>query len=274
MINYDSGTINQIVSINDVSPKGVTLPLICSLDTGDEVVVKYPKNYFGTIVLVREWIGARVAEALEIKIPDYGLAYLPEDVIDEAAFFIEGLALSVENSGVCFYSKMLRATPLQYERLRNNNDVGIASIVLYDYMLNNCDRHDGNVLITLSGEVYCIDNSHIIVDKNDRSSDVTKYLEPSNVNSIEFYLTNIERYNLLMGNVSDEYLLGQAKLYKMRITKSLLESIKQSIPDEWVDSIGEGIIDSYLQIISSKASNIVNATKKIMDCRKEQGNDK
>ena len=39
-------------------------------------------------------------------------------------------------------------------------------IILFDHIVNNCDRHKGNLIIDISkmAKLYVIDNSHIITE--------------------------------------------------------------------------------------------------------------
>ena len=73
--------IIEVEEVLDVIEVGTTIPVRCRLQNGMNVVVKYMKNPFGKRVLINELIGSCIADIINLKIPEYGICNLSEDVI-------------------------------------------------------------------------------------------------------------------------------------------------------------------------------------------------
>ena len=116
-------SIQNVTHVNGVISQGVTEPVKAILDNGDVVVVKYPYNRCGTVVLLRELIGSCLGELLSIPIPEYGLCYLSEKVISMGLSNMEEIpTLDNRNAGICFYTKLYENTsPVQSEWLKSRN---------------------------------------------------------------------------------------------------------------------------------------------------------
>ena len=136
-----------IESIKDIANSGVTLPLKCNIKEIGEAYAKYIGNPFGTQVLVNEWIGACVADVIGLSIPNYGICYLPESVV------VNGMIEEIDasNVGKAFYSKAFtKAVPVNRGLLQKVINGNIETLLVYDHLVNNCDRHKGNVLCDLN----------------------------------------------------------------------------------------------------------------------------
>ena len=264
----------EVVDVRDIDemmPKGVTNPIGCCLLDGTEVVVKYPNNPFGSGVLVNEIIGACVADLMGVSIPEYGLCYLSEEVISSSDIYGPfGEGIDESNAGKCFYSRRYTNTTTVQKYIRNSERPDGLLIVLYDFVLNNCDRHEGNLLQVIgTDKLVCIDNSHIIEDKNDVSGKLKKYLEKEKLMSIDYFINDIDFYRgFLKGYGLDDMICLSEEIMNNISERDLLE-IKQLIPREWQDSVGERSINVKLEIISRRLHTLSDACKKIMEVANE-----
>ena len=233
--------------------------------------MKYPRNRFGTIVLVREWIGSCIAKLLGIAVPEFGVCYLSDDLIMNSEFSDPDYGyLTMDNAGYAYYSVLLPSgVPIQREWLINHNTHDLAGIVIYDFVLNNCDRHEGNILQLINdrNRVICIDNSHIVTDKKDRTPNYSDYLSDDKVYDISFYLKDKELYNLFLKDIDDDEFeqLGRQAMYKLSYKN--IYDIKESIPRDWRVQVGESTIVGLIEIIQKRVEAIPIAIEKIKEER-------
>lgn len=265
---YDSERKN-VTHIDGITQEGVTDPIRVFLDDGQNAVVKYPCNNAGTIVLVREIIGSMIGDILQIPIPEYGICELSETVIslaieEEGEYF----PLTTKNKGLCFYTKYYgNTTPCQYSWLKSINTRRYSSIVLYDYILNNDDRHDGNILRTIdvNDSILCIDNSHIFTKENDILNDISYILSEKNVASVAFYNKNKDLFDILLKDITPIELIDMAITIQNVITKEVCDEIKRNIPKEWCNNIRAGYLDIIFSFILKRVENIKNICLEIKE---------
>ena len=163
MEGENATNIREVSQVLGIKENGVTMPVKCKLDTGDVVLVKYWRNPCGTRVLLNEIVGAQIAEKINVTIPEYGLCRLTEEVIEKTN---ENEEIDFQNAGIGFFSKLIdNTTPIIPGLLSIITNCQTERLLLYDYILNNNDRHKGNMLIDISGNprLVCIDNSHILL---------------------------------------------------------------------------------------------------------------
>ena len=259
--------VADVRDICEMMPKGVTRLIGCCLQDGTEVVVKYPNNPFGNVVLISEIIGACVCDLIKVPMPEYGLCNLSEEIIctsDLYGPFDDGIDES--NAGICFFSKRYNHTTVAQEYAKESNGLDGVLIVLYDYILNNCDKHEGNLLQVIgTDELICIDNSHIIVDKNDMSGDLNKYLKQENLMKIDYFVNDIEFYSKFLKGYNLQGIMNLASTMMNQISKKDLLDIKSYIPAEWVNSVEDESIDIKLEIIGRRIQTLDVACEKIME---------
>lgn len=79
-------------------------------------------------------------------------------------------------------------------------------IILFDHLVNNYDRHNGNLLCDISSgaTLYIIDNSHIITEEPRKVFILEEALSQSYVLSNTILKSNMEIYNLLCCSVGYE----------------------------------------------------------------------
>lgn len=262
--------IIEIEEVLDVIEVGTTIPVRCRLKNGMNVVVKYMKNPFGQRVLINELIGSCVADIIDLNIPEYGICNLSEDVIKNTNNNEE---IDERNAGIAFYTKDYSSTvpPIRAMLpLVENKDT--EKIILFDHIVNNCDRHIGNLLLDLrksAPKLYVIDNSHIIVDGKGMA--ISNEVEDISIFSNNILEKNKEIYDSLCTGIgySEQRLLLEAKKIKEALTKEALNYIKNLIPVIWIDSIGKENIDIMFKVINKRVENICVLTQMIIQERRK-----
>ena len=131
----------EVVEIGYAMDAGATAPINCRLSNGVNAVVKYPNNSCGTMTLINEWIGNSIARAIGVTVPNFGICNLPYSVIfnNSDIDFLDD-----KNCGACFYSEFVsKAVPKIIWSIAHNHE--FERILLLDHILNNYDRHIGNM---------------------------------------------------------------------------------------------------------------------------------
>lgn len=263
--------IIEVEEIFDVIDAGVTAPVKCRLKNGKIVVVKYMQNRCGTQVLVNEWIGSNIADIMELTIPEYGICSLSEEVIENTN---ENEELDINNSGFCFYTKYYpKAIPVNSMAmlpLVSNKDT--EKIILFDCLVNNHDRHTGNLFYDISKglTLLAIDNSHIITYEPIFPFHFESQIDTSEIISNRVIKQNEDIYSMLIHAMgfSEERLRNCADQVKDNITEETVDKIFNSIPSSWIESIGVKKINQLSQIIKKKLSYIDDITKMILEERR------
>ena len=132
-------------------------------DDGQQYVVKFKGNFQGPRVLANELIASRLAQMLQLPIAEFQVVRVPQIFIDfepdmARRPFIGGLQF-----GSLFYANAL-ASPTQTMLGHLDNPTLLASIVVFDHLINNWDRscHGDNVLFLPGSppQLLLIDHGH------------------------------------------------------------------------------------------------------------------
>jgi len=141
--------------------RGGSRAQLLSFNDGIERVVKFPNNPQGLRVLPNELIAARLANLLNVPIPNSGI------VVVTPSFVNVEPALSGFQPGLCFGSEYHRAVDIAgpSEISLASNVQQLASIVVFDTWCNNTDRvnNRGNLILTSGIEertILAIDHGH------------------------------------------------------------------------------------------------------------------
>lgn len=215
----------QRVTVNEVlgrAVQGRTQPFICRCDDGFTYYVK--GRSAGRAGLVSELICARLAELIELPVPDTIIAVVPDELI--AGSHEAGLRLDDLGAGPCFGSRLVQAvefTMAHQERLSLEAEAMCAGIVVFDWWVRNEDR----TLTSKGGNVNLLwrveDEGVAVIDHNlafDQGFDPERFLET---------------------HVFADHLRGVAGDFEWRQAwKEILEGILPewdticaSIPEEW-----------------------------------------
>lgn len=244
--------IEELFNIKEI---GVTMPVLCRIDNGMDVIAKYMRNPFGHQVLINELIGSGLADMLGINVPDYGICNLTEDVICGAPD-IE--CLDNDNAGPCFFSVYHGDTVPITKRLVNSLKPGeIESLVLFDHIIANHDRHKGNLLIktNMAKELFVIDHSHIFGKGSSITVDtLNRELHKETILTPAILKDNLQLYELLFRSVGfdDGELIRQADKFKKMYSNNSLQKVLETIPELWIGSGKGDILKCIVELINKR----------------------
>lgn len=259
----------DILQIHGVTEQGATMPIRVSLSNGKEAVAKYPNNNCGNQILVNEFVCSCIGDAIELAIPDFGIGYLSEEVIWAAG---GELGLDEANCGMCFYTKYIpngvpvTAGPLMSLHI---DTLKIERLILFDHIIGNYERHNGNLLLDISKEkrLYAIDHGTIFTTSvryglkdliNHQSIDVMR--DPSILNENQELYHNL----LLMKRLDPAELWSEAQAMQHILSYGFFQSIKKSIPNEWISLVGNDTIDRLLETIQCRVIHLKEIYEMIM----------
>lgn len=221
-----------IVDIERKIQLGITNPYIVKCNDQKKYVAKFPGNPEGTRVLINEYVCAELAKLLGLPIPNFKL--VNEQNINRFKDLLPDIELI---NGTIFCSEFIdRSTtvPGYYILTKISNKYDTIKILIFDVIIGNNDRNQGNLLINLRNKsLIMIDHSHVFVHEaiwNDRNlSDlIGKKIDLSKMNKFHFnnlslclndpnYKTTISEYINKIKNIEDEK----------------IENIINSIPNDW-----------------------------------------
>lgn len=239
-----SGTkrVNQIVHC--YSDNASTEPILCVLNDGTQAVVKYPNNLEGNLTLINEYLAFRIASQVGLDIPGCGICELDEahSVSEEFSQYLkcEDCSFSECNYGTCFYSSFVeRIVPLTFGIVPYvTNKENFYTMVLFDHLVYNKDRHRGNLLICTDKPVryFAIDHSHIfkheaIWDRYQFAQGVAAkdYLDKT----ILEYNDEVYSYFFSCMDINEQLLYNVCLSMKKELTADFYHRIITDIPPEW-----------------------------------------
>lgn len=264
--------IIEVEEIHDIIEQGTTMPVRCRLKNGMDVVVKYMRNPAGQQVLVNEWIGSNIADICGITIPEYGVCNLSKEVILRTN---DNEDIDDRNAGYAFYTKLYSKVIPVYPRgmLSSVSNHETEKIILFDHLVNNNDRHDGNLLCDISkgAVLYTIDNSHIITGEPKVPFVIENALDDSIIFSNAILNVNKDVYELLCTQVgyNESKVREYALEIKEKISESVLYDIKESIPSEWCQSVGDDRINQMFEVLYKRTSLICEIAEMIIEERRK-----
>ena len=264
--------ILEIEEIFDIIEQGTTMPVRCRLSNGLNVIVKYMNNPYGQMVLVNEFVGNCVADVLGVTIPEFGICNLSENVISSTNV---NESIDERNSGPAFFSSAhTKTTPLQRRLLPSIINKETERLIVLDHILNNHDRHEGNILCDISSgaKIYAIDHSHIFTKVVSPSIEVLeRELTKEALFSPSILIDNKELYDMLCSGVSynENEIRNMGKWVKEKLTPTEIEKIKKSLPEMWINSVGNDKINKIFEILNYRASHIEEISEMIIEERRK-----
>ena len=248
----------EIAELCYVMEKGTTEPINCRLSDGTEAVIKYPNNQCGTATLINEWIGYSVSKQVGITTPAFGLCKLDSEIIYSNQDID---VLDERNTGTCFYSKyMSKAIPLVTRTCVVNHET--EKIIIVDHLLNNCDRHKGNLFYDLNTSVlYTIDYSHLF--SNDKRPNlnpeyIEKAMDPDSFLNTSILEKNQSAYDLLSYSAGFEVatVLLEADKMKSLLSHDFLVDVLNDLPEDWTQAVGMDGLNKIIDFIEIRVSNL------------------
>ena len=264
--------ITEVEEVHNIIEQGTTMPVRCRLKNGMNAVVKYMRNPVGQQALVNEWIGSSVADVLGLTIPEYGICNLSKEVIENTNYNED---IDYRNAGYAFYTKEYSVTiPITISGMLSavkNHET--EKIILFDHLVNNKDRHSGNLLCDISKEptLLTIDSSHIVTEEPKVSFVHEQAMQDSYILSNGIILTNKDIYERLCTQVgySEKEIRCCAVQIKELFTDSVWTEIRKSIPDEWKNSVGDKRIEQMFEVLSKRTSLIGEIAELIIEERRK-----
>lgn len=243
--------ITQIYNANE----GCTCPALAQLDNVNKVVLKYPKNPMGIIVLFNEYITYRIAKEIQVTVPNFGLAHIDNNTkIDECfkKFF--------DIDDICFFSEFIaKSVKVSKRTLRYAKNLNEAPrIILLDHIVKNTDRYSANMLISVNkndANMYAIDHSHALGDPEWNTATLSK----KDIASPEIWENNADFYNMLIdagAEVTEDSMKSECDAIKEILTDVRIDNIFLSIPQCWKSQIGEQNIKCALEYIKNRVTNL------------------
>lgn len=239
--------MKQVTQIVRILQQGVTSPILCKTVDGVEYCCKGVHAGFAT--LCKEWICANIARALRLPIPEFEILDVPLKLFENWNNVKGGNAPMLVNSG-CHYvfgsrivsgvKDVLNANDLRTKKV----DVcTMGRILMFDRMIRNCDRTDGN-----SNLLMTIDRSSLIyiIDHNS-AFDRSFYRD-------EFMRNHILRY--FYSNVTQEDRDGFRKDVLKIIGDGFLSEVKSQMPEVWLDCMMEYDADFFENVAETLAKEV------------------
>ena len=266
----------KVLEVKDIIDQGVTFPVRCRLSGDINAIIKYPKNPVGSSVLINEWVGNSIADVIGLTIPGYGCCYLSEEVIEATNYNEE---IDNNNAGLCFFSILISNTvPANRHSLLKATNKETERLILFDHLINNEDRHIGNLLYEVSRDrkVYFIDCSHIMVPLNHRL-DVPLDLQwnlsdEAILNPHLLTNDNDNLYDLLCETMGykEEILYLERDRIRKALDFSVLDDIRKTIPVEWENITSGRKTDDLFSIIKERLMRIDEITDMIAQERRKR----
>lgn len=200
-----------------------------------------------------------------IKLAYYGIGLLRERVLDNC--ILEDF--SRDNIGPCFVSvKNPNLIPVKKSIITKGTVYNLAQIIMFHYVVNETDCHDGNLQYDLANDcIVCIDSSHIL-DKNTHKSPEELIKEYTNESSLLYsFEANRDLYEVL--NIKQNKDLAKDILQKAQEVSNILseDAIHNtifSIPPEWEERVGKDVLYAYKEIIIYRTTRIHKAAIEII----------
>lgn len=165
-------------------------------------------------------------------------------------------------NGYGFYSKRLEKVTKFSPKINVvkliENKFEINKIILFDHLIYNDDRHDGNLLIGLkTSNIYIIDHSHVFNLTYRWDAEGLEKLINNDHSSNEIMDNNLELVYqpfIDLKIITKENLIQEANAFKKVINRELLEEIVNEIPKEWISNRCD--IDKLIDYILYRLNNM------------------
>ncbi len=252
-------TVNVVQYVKPLR-EGGSLPAIVEADDGFLYVIKFRGAGQGKKALIAELIGAELARAMELKVPEIVFMHLDESFsqtegdqeIQDLLKFSIGL-----NLGLHFLSGAITYDPL----VSTADAMTSSKVVLLDSIISNIDRTVKNTnLLNWNRELWLIDHGASLYFHHN-----WKNWE----SHLERTFPNVKDHVLLE---RAEVLKEAAQLIKDSISEDVISKIVNSIPDDFLQEESDDFSENdkrqiYKQLLMAKLANIDNLVKEAANAR-------
>lgn len=251
-------TVLVIETIDKKIDNGITEPFICTANNHKQYVMKGIHNSCTGKILFNELFCSRFAKLLELPIPQYEIALLPQSVVESN---YELSQLNVQEGYIFCVEYLTKATPSltagTISKALNQDD--IPGMIIFDIIIGNTDRatnfKDGNagnyLFHSKSKKLVLIDHSHVFIYGelwNAKRLKEKMYLGATVDNDLE------TRYRLFKKYVNGYNPFSDILLKISQTTDEQFESLIKDIPEKWGVSYEDQL--ATLEFIRYQCDNI------------------
>lgn len=234
-----------------------TDPLFCTLNSGNRhffAVVKFMNNPQGNLSLINELCAAQICQKVGISLPNSGICHIDTRTILDEELKEKIPGFSAKYFGTAFYSEYIcRSIPFNASLLPRVDVQQLANMIIFDHLVFNRDRHEGNVLIEIGNgfTFYLLDHSHIF--KNACIWD--RYTFSQGISSLDYldesiYESNdlIYRQIMLYAKPTRAHFKNACEIFQRELTQGVLHSIIEQVPLEWSEGREKDLdaLEAYL----------------------------
>lgn len=202
---------------------GVTQAQVFQCSDGQQYIVKSQYNPQGVKVLVNELIANKIARFLDLPVPRGNVILIPPELALETSYLPAG-----KHFGTVLAEHALDCPPLHLIETAANASC-VPGIYVFDYYIDNSDRHNGNIMIcpTDSGnKILLIDHGNCFGSYFWSIADLHMLASTGAVVSCQVHL---ELIHLVAGEAPFDLWLDRVE----SIGAGQLEAIIDEIPLEW-----------------------------------------
>lgn len=245
-----------------------------------QAVVKYPNNPSGNLVLINELLSYKIAVKVGLDVPNCGICNLDEtySMADKFATYIkqEDCEFSEQNYGMCFFSTFIdRMVPLSAGIVPHiSNRENFYTMVLFDHLVYNKDRHPGNLLVQTTKPIryFAIDHSHVFKNQTiwDRYA-LRQGIAANDYLNKEILELNDDVYSYFFSCMGlDLELFGAARRsIEESLDQGFYHNIIRELPEEWAKEVNDEDLRALEEYLVYRTKHLEDIERLIVE---ERGN--
>lgn len=257
MVDAKYNGYKHIATINYDCPIGVTEPKYALLDEGTQAIVKLFNGPQGNLALFNEYVCYKLALLINIPMPNSGIC-----IMDLNTRIDDEISATSKNYGLAFYSeympKVTKLIPGIVDRIQNL-DI-FPRILLFDHIIFNTDRNEGNLLVTFrKNEILLkvIDHTHVFVNQTVWDSQcLRRSIKERDILSTKVLDNNDALYSMFFQRVTinKNVLEPEIKYLQKQLNRTKIQDIVYGSPSEWSPTPGDE--DALVDYICYRVDNL------------------